>query len=214
MEKKNTMLLTVIAVATLLVAVVGATFAYFSVSTANSSSTVNVTGQTTAVGAATLTTPTVAMHLNLTAAEMAEAVKGTTYYSAVGEKAYETSAIPQVIAKAEVTGGDETVSYKCDYTLTVKAGATDTMTAALGAGEGKLILAGDSITSSKEIDLSSLATGDATITGSFASLTSAAAQEITAYAQLTNAETEQPDLVNKTLAVEITDATFTCTINE
>ena len=38
MEKKNTVLLTVIAVATLLVAVVGATFAYF---TASNSSTGN-----------------------------------------------------------------------------------------------------------------------------------------------------------------------------
>ena len=35
MEKKNMVLLTVIAVATLLVAVVGATFAYFSISTTN-----------------------------------------------------------------------------------------------------------------------------------------------------------------------------------
>lgn len=42
MEKKNTVLLTVIAIATLLVAVVGATFAYFS---ANQTNTANVTVQ-------------------------------------------------------------------------------------------------------------------------------------------------------------------------
>ena len=43
MEKKNTVLLTVIAIATLLVAVVGATFAYFGASTTNTaSSTVKV----------------------------------------------------------------------------------------------------------------------------------------------------------------------------
>ena len=55
MEKKNTILLTVIAVATLLVAVVGATFAYFtasgSVSGDDSSSTGNInTAQTATIG--------------------------------------------------------------------------------------------------------------------------------------------------------------------
>ncbi len=44
MERKNTMLLTVVAVATLLVAVVGATFAYFTATgNVNAQSTVNVT---------------------------------------------------------------------------------------------------------------------------------------------------------------------------
>lgn len=50
MEKKNTILLTVIAIATLLVAVVGATFAYFT-------ATVNTTGDTTPT---TITTKTLA----------------------------------------------------------------------------------------------------------------------------------------------------------
>jgi hypothetical protein len=42
MDKKNTMLLTVIAVATLLVAVVGATFAYFSVAATGQNTATNV----------------------------------------------------------------------------------------------------------------------------------------------------------------------------
>ncbi len=46
MEKKNTMLLTVIAVATLLVAVVGATFAYFSITVEGGTSTTAATMQT------------------------------------------------------------------------------------------------------------------------------------------------------------------------
>lgn len=47
MERKNTVLLTVVAVATLLVAVVGATFAYFTATgTINAQSTVNVTTST------------------------------------------------------------------------------------------------------------------------------------------------------------------------
>lgn len=55
MEKKNTILLTVIAVATLLVAVVGATFAYFTAaSTAGDDNETAATGTTTTVGGVNL----------------------------------------------------------------------------------------------------------------------------------------------------------------
>ena len=55
MEKKNTILLTVIAVATLLVAVVGATFAYFTASTTTGRGTGTVqTGETTSLGSTSL----------------------------------------------------------------------------------------------------------------------------------------------------------------
>ena len=60
MERKNTVLLTVIAIATLLVAVVGATFAYF---TASNSVNTNSTGDTSIkatqelVGATLTSTP-------------------------------------------------------------------------------------------------------------------------------------------------------------
>lgn len=57
MEKKNTLLLTVIAVATLLVAVVGATFAYFGSFSVNNTSRTNVSvGTDEAVGSSLVTT--------------------------------------------------------------------------------------------------------------------------------------------------------------
>lgn len=54
MEKKNTVLLTVIAVATLLVAVVGATFAYFTASTAGTGTGAASTSTTTTIGSVAL----------------------------------------------------------------------------------------------------------------------------------------------------------------
>lgn len=54
MEKKNTVLLTVIAVATLLVAVVGATFAYFTATTAGTGTGTATTNTTTTVGSVAL----------------------------------------------------------------------------------------------------------------------------------------------------------------
>ena len=65
-NKKNTILLTVIAVATLLVAVVGATFAYFSISAdATGVTTTNVNGQATSTGAITMVTNTENLYLKL-----------------------------------------------------------------------------------------------------------------------------------------------------
>ena len=54
MEKKNTILLTVIAVATLLVAVVGATFAYFTATTQGNGKGTQSTNTTTSVGSVKL----------------------------------------------------------------------------------------------------------------------------------------------------------------
>ena len=59
MERKNTVLLTVIAVATLLVAVVGATFAYFTASTANGGAGESASVTTTTVGDVELNMSTV-----------------------------------------------------------------------------------------------------------------------------------------------------------
>ena len=214
MDKKNTMLLTVIAVATLLVAVVGATFAYFSVAQQNQSQTVNVTGQTTDVGAATLTTPTTAMHINLTGAQMAEDVKGTPYYSATGSEAYLTSADAAEIAKLAVTGGDASLTYTCNYSLTISKGATDTMIDKLVAGDGSIVLAGNTITTAdKDIDLTELKTGAVTIEGTATALSSAKSESVTAYVQINNTN-EVQNFAGTNLAVEIKAATFACEINE
>ena len=72
MDKKNTMLLTVIAVATLLVAVVGATFAYFSVTVGGSSTTTPVTGGTDKLATLTYKTGTANAYLQMTGTDMAD----------------------------------------------------------------------------------------------------------------------------------------------
>jgi hypothetical protein len=70
MEKRNTLLLTVIAVATLLVAVVGATFAYFATSTTGASGNIGITANTAAGGNSTFTAVGDTISLNITAADM------------------------------------------------------------------------------------------------------------------------------------------------
>ena len=74
MEKKNTLLLTVIAVATLLVAVVGATFAYFGSFTANVNQNTQVSTTTEAAKASTFTSLPGVVTMNVEASKM---VKGS-----------------------------------------------------------------------------------------------------------------------------------------
>ena len=91
MEKKNTILLTVIAVATLLVAVVGATFAYFTASTTTGKGTGTVqTGETTSLGSTSLDMSTVstqgASNMSYPGGMMVAAAKVTA--SVTGDQTY------------------------------------------------------------------------------------------------------------------------------
>ena len=83
MDKKNTMLLTVIAVATLLVAVVGATFAYFAIgATVENNAKTTITGGTEGadVGSVALKGAS-SLKLKLSAEDMSLANKGYYYYA-------------------------------------------------------------------------------------------------------------------------------------
>ena len=138
MDKKNTMLLTVIAVATLLVAVVGATFAYFTVSQSEAQQTVvtgNVGGDK--IGTITLTGGQ-PLKLGVSAAEMAITAKGTSYYTVEADSDSEnTSKLANVVKSTYtatlVDAEDATGSYTCTWKFNVTA--TGTMTEALNAGD-------------------------------------------------------------------------------
>lgn len=120
MDKKNTMLLTVIAVATLLVAVVGATFAYFTaVNEATSATNVGVNATTTAApGTVALDGETKNLSLNMLATQMTSAVKGKYYAVTTGNPVKDTAQEHQ-IATLATTGN--TGKYVCTYVLTVTA---------------------------------------------------------------------------------------------
>lgn len=132
MERKNTMLLTVIAVATLLVAVVGATFAYYAVTNENNNSTTNVTTTTEKPGVVTLTTEQANLYLKLSNEQMALANYGD-YYAKTESSGYATksaNALPISIAKIESTKGTGDIRYNCTFTgtITVSALTEDTST--------------------------------------------------------------------------------------
>ena len=108
MDKKNTMLLTIVAVATLLVAVVGATFAYFSVYTTSELGATTVDATVEQVGTVTLSGGGAAT-LTVTAADMAETKVGSSYPL---DKTVN-------VASATLTGAGENETYYCRFTLDV-----------------------------------------------------------------------------------------------
>lgn len=175
MDKKNTMLLTVIAVATLLVAVVGATFAYFT-ATNNATGTTNVSTTTETVGAVTVTNPTAGLHLNLTADQMAEQSKNTSYYATVNaDNKFSATKEDAVISKLAISGGETNTQYEMSFTVnTVKSSTVQAGDAAVvfTLADGVTMTNGaTTVTSGTEIDYASLleeytvkytATGDTT----------------------------------------------------
>ncbi len=131
MDKKNTMLLTVIAVATLLVAVVGATFAYFSVANATDS-TVQANVQTGKIPTVTVSSEHPNLYLNVTATDMANDGVPKYYYAkdascggdtitscyTAGEASPDTSNYIDIF-KVKIDGSDNDVNYTCNGTIKV-----------------------------------------------------------------------------------------------
>ena len=130
MDKKNTMLLTVIAVATLLVAVVGATFAFFAVTGENTTGTgATVTSTTDEIGNVAIATTHAEMHIDTTAADFAESLATKEMWAKVGASApvrsdYNDAETPITAFTLTATGASS-VHYVC----TVGVSATTTATA-------------------------------------------------------------------------------------
>ena len=137
MDKKNTMLLTVIAVATLLVAVVGATFAYFSVSqVADDFTDTTVDVEVEDVGMVTLSGGDT-LSLEVSAEDMAKGNSPAQYHA---ENA--TGATTAKVATVTLDGGADNVVYNCRFSLTVTN--TSTMSG-LVSTDGGVNLTVDSI---------------------------------------------------------------------
>ncbi len=166
MDKKNTMLLTVIAVATLLVAVVGATFAYFSIvqGEGGGTSATKFQGTTEGVDAATFGTASLTDHTDdfyiaLTAADMSQVNAGDS------GKAYYATNVPNQgdgvvtsnkndaetfykVATAVIDGGTANKKFRCTSTATISAGdgentLKEVASQAATAPEGQKMLADD-----------------------------------------------------------------------
>ncbi len=209
MENKNTMLLTVIAVATLLVAVVGATFAYFTVSQASGTATTTVTAQAEDVGTVLLKETNGTLTLEVTAAEMAQTSTTKNYYAVASgtEAKNSTEATPVEIANATITTPGE-ANYTCTATFTVaKDGG---MAELLQTGDAKVELSG---AATKTFDLSDI-DEDNTVEATFHLNKSKTKDTLSALVSLNNTGEIQNNLAGQELSVTISASGIKCTIDK
>ena len=110
MEKKNTLLLTVIAVATLLVAVVGATFAYFGSFNTTVTDKAGVNVKTEAAKSSAFTTSAASLSLSVLGSEMLKSDQAGSVE--VGSPKDQNATL-----NISLTTTDTTTTTKCDYDI-------------------------------------------------------------------------------------------------
>ena len=207
MEKRNTLLLTVIAVATLLVAVVGATFAYFA-NNANVDNVANLTATTASSSSAFISTGSTIV-MNVTAANMVQA-----YGQAAGNLAATSETVGDNFKVSFTAGTTETLSctyhvyYKWDTGTGVYA-----KTSTLGSSDKEFTYKVDYTTGGTNstalatetqfVDSSVTANQDlGTVTISNANETVPTVQEFTIETKFYNFDKEQNDNAGKTWKIK------------
>ena len=218
------MLLTVIAVATLLVAVVGATFAYFSLTATGESKTTG-TITTPKIGTATITGENNTLTLNLTAEDMVKGVGDKIYYASASGDSNKTTGNAINIAKVDLKGAQENAEYSCKTTVTVSVSGT--MKDSLQAGWATLKLTGSGATEpdASNIDIKDIVTSGGTYTGTAVVKATTAGQSpdtdgysgtaniLSAVLSFTNkVDAPQNDVAGKTLTVTINVTGGECTL--
>ena len=211
MDKKNTMLLTIIAVATLLVTLVGATFAYFGVTTLNSSTTTSAAVTTQSIGTVTLAANATTLKINTEAPDMSEHYAGNAdYYSVLNtsDEKFSTSENFETIFTVSSTNSSANTAYVCNANIAVTLSGT--MASALQAGDAGLKFGG-ALQSNSEIDLTNLSSPYAV---EFSGITDSTPVTLTAEVILHNTSGQQNvtghDISNKTLTVTFTSSDFSC----
>ena len=189
MDKKNTMLLTVIAVATLLVAVVGATFAFFTASQTNNSGTSTITATTESLSTVFFKGEDSTLTLNTTTANFVDTgVAQDLWASSTGTPA--GSAQYAEVGKVEIDGEG---TYACDVTVKVTASG---LPEGIKAADGLVQV--DINGTVQTVDLATLKAGEKTFTATWDNLTSSSDNYVKAAAKLVNTTADQPYLQGQT----------------
>jgi len=211
MEKNNKKVIisTIIAVTLLIALVVGATFAYFGASN-NASGTTNLDATTEAIGAVVVNNPTENLYLKLSAYEMHEDQKGTSYYATNdSSKGYETEAKNYPISEYSISGGEEDTVYNCTYKLNI----TKSSDIRSGDMSLKLNLNGATINGSNTLDVD-LAESLSTYTVTFSVKGNSTGTLVTGDIIFNNTNSVQDHLIGKRINTTITNSDLNCEVSE
>ncbi len=222
------MLLTVIAVATLLVAVVGATFAYFSLSVSGSAQTTTANVSTGKVGTVTYSSENTALYLGVSASDMDKSVGDKTYYAGtvaptLNEFKHTDSPAAITLSKVALSGADVGDTYTCDATLDITVAGLEASN--LKTGWMELTLGGallDGVSDLEEpIDLYDWLTENETKTKSYQindfKLTGEEEKEVTAVLSISNKQTEEQNILaekSATVTIKLAPVNDSCTVTK
>lgn len=198
METKKILVPMIVAIATLVMLTVGATYAYFAVGTDYETYSTTVKAEAASVGSVALEAGT-SLNMNLTAAQMMLQSSDVTYY-ATASGTPQTTENTVTLATAKVEGAG---TFTCSYTLSVAY--TGTMKAALpAAGSAILNVAGTNY------DVYST-TFPKTISGTLTGLTSGASKTITGSLKVVNLKgTDQSAMAGTNMTLTFTATAFSC----
>ena len=183
---------------TLLIFIIGATYAYFSIGINDTTTDSTVAGVTNKYGTASLTTNTSKLYLKITNDEMSEDYKGTTYYANSDSSGTPLTTNPNyILATAKLTDGD--LPLDCTYNFKVTSTITKEITD--GSDNNVKVTIGDSTKTLKEI----LAAGDSGIivNGKLKNLVTGTNQTITVSSSILNTSSNQNGLSGNSYTITI-----------
>lgn len=210
METKKILAPTIIAIATLLVLVVGATYAYFSVTATNDFGTKTIEASAATVGSVALVQANNELAMNLTAADMMD--KGTDTAYCIPDSSIAPCEVYQNLVRTTVTGDG---TFSCDYTLIIDDNPNsmyDVFQNMTGKSANQIVLAFNSLSVPKKYDFNTANLFPLTINGTMKEVTSSYTGHIDAMLKIVNkTSVDQTALAgtNLTLTINVTD--FKCT---
>ena len=201
--------------------VVGATFAYFSVSLNQDTTTTTVTGKVGKVPTITLENSTPNLYINLSTTDMAKENQKTYWAlttNGTGDTGRSTTKKEYNIATITTSNSDEGTNFSCtgNVKVTLESGA-GSMGEKLVKGDAKVIVKGYDLQdeTGTEIDLADLRddeSGSKIIPLANFKFVGDTSKNITAEVQLTNTGETQNDLAEKTLSVTIETESMKCDV--
>ena len=194
LNKKQVIMLTI----TLLILLIGSTYAYFSIQASNDQTGAKVAGKANNLGNPTMQIKTSKLYLNLDANLMSQANAGKTYYANEDESGLALTTNPNyVLATAQLPEGDEALD--CTYNYKVTATVTNPITD--GSDSDVKVVVGDKTMTLKE--LTTAGTTGIIVSGEIKNLTKGNSVSIPLTSSITNTATTQDKLVGNSYTIKI-----------
>ena len=198
LTKKQTTLL-IVGVISLLVLLVGGTYAYFSVNTSASTNGANVTGSAKDLGTPTIKTVTSNLYLNLNASLMSQDNAGKTYFANSDSSGTALTYNPNyTLAEVSLTNG--TNALDCTYNFKVTATVTKTITDGSDSDVKVVVGGGQTLTLKEIIDAG---TNGVIVSGKVKNLVTGTNQNVTISSSVTNTANTQDNLIDNTYTITV-----------